>query len=297
MAKEASILLNLLSWHPRKISRIIAHYSDLDEILQVSFGKLRKDAFLSGQDIEQFLRMRDSKEFQRELAAIRSEAVTCIDIFDDAYPELLKHIDNPPLVLYVRGSVAAFNGIVFAIVGSRTPTRYGLAMAERFSSQLAALGVVVISGLADGIDTAAHRAAIENGKSLAVLGSGLLRIYPRHNEKLAVDIIRHGALISEFGLFVPPDKENFPRRNRIISGLSRGVLVVEAAERSGALITAHLAAEQNREVFVIPGNIDSPLSKGTNTLIKEGAQPIDCLEDVLGALGVNQIHGKIFSYR
>lgn len=296
MAKKASILLNLLNWSPRQMHGILECYSDLDEILQVSSVRLGRDTGIGIKAAEQLLRMRDSKEFKRELEVIRSEAIVCIDIFDEAYPVLLRQIDNPPLVLYVRGDTNTLEEKLFAIVGSRQPTPYGLSIAESFSSQLASLGVVIVSGLAHGIDTAAHKAAIKTGRSIAVLGSGLLCIYPADNKKLAVDIMRHGVVVSEFGLFVSAHKDNFPRRNRIISGLCKGVLVVEAASRSGALITAHLAAEQNREVFVIPGNIDSALSKGTNALIKEGAQPVDSPQDILEALGV-KINGKIFSYR
>lgn len=296
MAKKSTILLNLLDWSPQQIRAVVECYRDLDEILRLSSCQLRKDTAISIEACEQLSRFRDSKQLQRELEAIRDEGITCIDIFDALYPSLLKQIDNPPLVLYVHGDIQALEGVLFAIVGSRQATRYGLSIAEAFSARLASLGITIVSGLAQGIDTAAHRAAIKNGKSLAVLGSGLLRIYPGENKKLATDIMRHGALISEFGLFESARKEHFPRRNRIISGLSKGVLVVEAASRSGALITAHLAAEQNREVFAIPGNIDSNLSKGTNALIKEGAQPVDQPEDILEALGVKQINGKIFSY-
>ncbi|MBD3264927.1 MAG: DNA-protecting protein DprA, partial [Candidatus Omnitrophica bacterium] len=188
---------------------------------------------------------------------------------------------------YAKGRRKELNNFNFAIVGTRTPTIYGIKMADFFASQLASIGATIVSGLARGVDSAAHRGALKNGTTIAVLGSGLLNIYPKENSKLAKRICENGLVVSEFPLNTPPLRENFPRRNRIISGLSKGVLVVEASSRSGAIITANLALEQNREVFSLPGSIDSPLSKGTNNLIKQGAKLVDSVSDILEEFNIN----------
>lgn len=285
MAKDGSILLNCLDLGPKKTKQIISVLGSIDKILEVTAAQLR-EACLTAGEIEKIVRFRDSKEFKGELELIRKEGIICLDIFDSEYPELLKEIASPPLVLYIKGDLKALSGILFAIVGTRVPTSYGIDMARDFSSKLAALGFIIVSGLAKGVDTVAHEAAIKTNQTIAVLGSGLLKIYPWQNIGLAAKIIKNGALISEFPLLRGPARENFPRRNRIVSGLSKGVLVVEAAEKSGARITARFACEQNREVFVLPGNADSALSKGNHILIKEGAKLTDCVEDILEELRV-----------
>ena len=286
MAKKSSILLNLVDLGPKKIKDITATFGDLDQIFKAGVGELSSIKGLSSTDIEKIISLRGSKELDRELELIEKEKVDCLDIFDKDYPDFLREIANPPLVLYVKGDCRVLDKFSFAIVGSRTPTQYGLSMAAEFSYRLSALGIVIISGLARGIDTIAHRQALKNNKTIAVLGSGLLNVYPKENKGLACDISQKGALISEFPLLKSPLKENFPRRNRIVSGLSKGVLVVEAAARSGALITARLACEQNREVFAMPGSIDSSLSKGAHRLIKEGAKLVDSLDDILEELDI-----------
>ncbi|MCM8823333.1 MAG: DNA-processing protein DprA [Candidatus Omnitrophica bacterium] len=241
---------------------------------------------LKNREVEKILEFRDSQDLGREIKLIEKNGISIVDFFDDDYPPLLREIEHPPLVLYLKGDKKVLKEFCFAIVGTRLPTLYGLAMAEKFSFSLAGLGIVIVSGLAKGIDTAVHKGALRGGRTIAVLGSGLLNIYPKENKNLAEDIIVKGAVISEFPLEEPPLKENFPRRNRIISGLSKGVLVVEAALKSGALITARYALEQNREVFAIPGKADSPLSEGTHLLIKEGAKLVDSLKDVLEELDI-----------
>jgi len=263
---------------------IISVFKDPDWIFKASSADLSSIPALSPNDIEKILILRSSKKLDQELALIDKEKIDCLDIFDKDYPKLLSQISNPPLVIYIRGSRRILSKFSFAIVGSRIPSIYGLSAAREFSYRLASLGIVIVSGLARGIDTVVHQEAIKNGETIAVLGSGLLNVYPRENKTLARHITQKGAIISEFSLLSPPLKENFPRRNRIISGLSKGVLIVEATVRSGALITARFACEQNREVFAMPGNIDSPLSKGTHLLIKEGAKLVDSLEDVLEEL-------------
>jgi len=203
-------------------------------------------------------------------------------------------------VLYVRGSLPAEDEPCLAIVGTRRPTIYGRQVAEEIVADLARSKITIVSGLARGIDSVAHRAALDaGGKTVAVFGSGLDIVYPGENAKLAQAIMEHGALVSEYPLGVKPRAENFPLRNRIMSGLSLGVLVVEAGERSGALITAHQAVEQNREVFAIPGSILSPASQGTNRLIQEGAKLVRNYTDILQELNltivVQQAEIKEFS--
>lgn len=287
MAKRASILLNLLNLSPNKIQAIMGSFNDIDSILNAKYSDLRQVLLLTDTDIKKILDLRNSRVLDKELKLIEKKKIDCLDLFDQDYPPLLKEISNPPLVLYINGNRNVLNKFLLAIVGTRIPTMYGLSTAEDLAYRLSLLGIVIVSGLARGIDTAAHRGAIKRGMSVAVLGSGLLNIYPRQNIKLAEGISHKGAVISEFPLFMPPLKENFPRRNRIISGLSKGVLIVEAALRSGALITARLSCEQNREVFAIPGNIDSPLSKGTHKFIKEGAKLVDSLEDILKEFNID----------
>jgi DNA processing protein len=281
MASESTILLNLLNWHPKKIEAVLAFAGSVSRVVELNLDDLRRIPCLTETEAVNFFKARDGKALKEELSAIEDEGVICVDLFDKNYPLPLREIANPPLLLYIKGDIGVFDDKMFAIVGSRLATRYGSAMAEFFSYQLAALGLVVVSGLARGIDTAAHKKAIVAGKSIAVLGSGLCDIYPKENRALAANIEKRGAVISEFPMFSSPQKENFPRRNRIVSGLSEGVLVVEAAARSGALITARMAIEQNREVFVLPGNINSPTSKGSNGLLKDGAKPVDSVEDIL----------------
>ena len=286
MAKKGSILLNLLNLTPQKISGVLSAFEDIDEIFKADTKRLREIPYLQDKDVEKILSGRTSAILDRELELIAKENIDCLDIFDKDYPSLLKEIENPPIVLYLKGNRKVLGKFLFAIVGSRKPTSYGISIAGDFSNQLSKRGIIIVSGLARGIDTIAHRKAIKSGETIAVLGSGLLNIYPRENKGLALEIASSGAVVSEYPLFTPPSRENFPRRNRIVSGMSKGVLVVEAASRSGALITAHSACEQNREVFAIPGSINSSLSKGTHILIKEGAKLVDCLDDILEELGI-----------
>lgn len=287
MAKKSSILINMLGFNSAKINDILLSFVDLDDIFKASWSDFKKIPSLRSSDISKLMDLRDSVILDQEIQLIEKEEIKCLDIFDQDYPLLLKEISSPPLVLYLKGQASVLNKFLFAIVGSRMPTNYGVSVAKIFSEQLSRLGIVVVSGLARGIDAVAHREAVKTGQSVAVLGSGLHNIYPNENKELAKIISDSGAVVSEFPLRTGPLKENFPRRNRIVSGLSKGVLVIEAASRSGALITARLACEQNREVFAVPGNIDSPLSAGTNRIIKEGAKLVNSLEDILEELNLN----------
>ena len=222
------------------------------------------------------------KEAEREIEAAAKTGCRLLPQGSDEYPPLLRQIPDPPLVLYVRGDASLLSQHAVAIVGTRRPSAYGSQVGHRLARDLAERRLVIVSGLARGVDSTAHRGALEgNGKTVAVLGSGADVIYPRENRKLAEKILETGAIISEFPLGTAPTPENFPIRNRIISGLSLGVVVVEAAEYSGSLITARLAVEQNREVFAVPGNITSAQSFGPNHLIKQGAKLVDQWIDVV----------------
>ena len=222
------------------------------------------------------------KEAEKELEAAAKAQCQLLTFACDDYPPLLKQISVPPLVLYVRGNAKVLSQHAVAIVGARRPTAYGSQVAHRLAHDLAERQLVIVSGMARGVDSAAHHGALEaNGKTVAVFGSGADVIYPRENRRLAEKIMEAGAVVSEFPLGTAPTPENFPIRNRIISGLSLGVMVVEAAEYSGSLITARLALEQNREVFAVPGNVTSAQSFGPNHLIKQGAKLVDQWVDVV----------------
>lgn len=222
----------------------------------------------------------------RSLAWAAESNQHILTLADEAYPPALLEIADPPNILYVRGRPELLRHAGLAVVGSRNASPQGVRTAEDFARILAEQGLTIISGLALGIDAAAHRGALAGqGNTVAVIGTGADRMYPARNKELALQIAEQGAIVSEFPLSTPVMAANFPRRNRIISGLSRGVLVVEAAPESGSLITARLAAEQGREVFAIPGSIHSPLARGCHKLIKQGAKLVETASDVLEELG------------
>ncbi|RNC71414.1 MAG: DNA-protecting protein DprA [Desulfuromonadales bacterium] len=231
------------------------------------------------------LRGHDPRPFaERECDAVRQSGVRVVTLLDDEYPPLLREIADPPPYLYVKGSLAGL-GRTVAVVGSRRASSYGRTVTERLAEELARHGVTVVSGMARGVDTAAHRGALTGkGHTVGVLGCGVDVVYPSENRPLFREVAELGALVSEFPLGTGPLAENFPRRNRIISGISHGVLVVEAAEKSGSLITARVALDQGRDVYAIPGNITSGGSRGTNRLIREGAKLVECVEDILEEL-------------
>lgn len=226
--------------------------------------------------------MDDALEQQRLL---RATGTTIVTYFDDRYPALLKQIYDPPMMLFARGDVGLMQGPGVAIVGTRRPSPYGTAVADRFARELSEAGLTIVSGMARGIDTAAHQAALAvEGKTVAVLGCGVDIVYPAENKKLAAQIARDGLLLSEYPLRTPGYPQNFPVRNRIVSGLSHGVMIVEGAQYSGSAITARLSLDQGREVFAVPGNITSKQSWGPNLLIRQGARLVQEPSDVLSDL-------------
>ena len=222
---------------------------------------------------------------EKEIALIGKQGVKFLTLRHTDFPKALLSIPDPPPYLYVKGTICREDDNAIAIVGTRLPTPYGIAVAEKISREMAGLGVTIVSGMARGIDSAAHRGAIAGkGRTIAVLGSGIDIAYPPENKKIYQDIISNGAVVSEFPIGTPPLAANFPQRNRIISGLARGVLVVEASLKSGSLITASLALDYGRDVFALPGSITSSKSKGTNKLIKDGAKLVEDARDILEEL-------------
>lgn len=251
-----------------------------------SVSELTKVKGIGSRTAEGIACSRDNFNVDKELSLADKHRANIINIRDKRYPACLKEIYDPPPVLYVRGEFVRGDCLAIAIVGSRRCSTYGSEQASRFGHLLASAGVTIVSGMARGIDTAAHSGALSaKGRTIAVQGCGLGRVFPPENEKLYELIARSGACISELPLEFEARSENFPARNRIISGLSMGSIIVEASNRSGALLTAKSALEQNREVMVLPGRIDSPMSYGSNRLIKQGARLIDCIEDVMEAIG------------
>lgn len=225
------------------------------------------------------------KSADEEIKKSKEAGIDIVTFFDSRYPEALKTIYDPPILLYVKGALPEPGSLHVAVVGSRIASLYGMRMAREISRDLAKAGVVVVSGLALGIDSAGHEGALEaDGRTLAVLGGGIRRLYPAENAKLADRIVKKGALISEYPIDMSPQAGFFPVRNRIISGLCSGVLVVEAKAKSGALITADAALEQGRDVFAVPGNADAARSQGTNGLLKQGAKLVTSAEDILNEL-------------
>ncbi|NWF77352.1 MAG: DNA-protecting protein DprA [Chloroflexi bacterium] len=282
-----------------RFSQLKEYFGSLQDAWKAPEGKL-KQAGLDSRSIDALVTLRPRISLDAEIEKLERYKVKVFVCDDPLYPSRLKEIYDYPPMFYVRGDLPAQDEPCLAVVGTRRPTIYGRQVTEEIVADLARSGITIVSGLARGIDSVAHRAALDaGGKTVAVFASGLDIVYPGENARLAQDIMEHGALVSEYPLGVKPKAENFPLRNRIMSGLSLGVLVVEAGERSGALITAHQAVEQNREVFAIPGSILSPASQGTNRLIQEGAKLVrnytDILQELNLAIVVQQAEIKEFS--
>lgn len=273
---------------PATLQKLLSHFSTTENILRANRSELLSlgisNAVIEG------IQAPKEKAIQRDLSWLEHENHHLLTIQDSAYPYLLKQISNPPCVLYILGKPETAASLLsepqLSIVGSRNTSAYGKEIATSFAEKLAASGLVITSGLASGVDGAAHQGALQTeiGSTIAVTACGLNRVYPTEHRQLAEQISQRGLLISEFPIGTTPLPGHFPRRNRIISGLSLGTLVVEASMKSGSLITARLAIEQDREVFAIPGSIHNPLSKGCHTLIRNGAKLVEKVEDVLEEL-------------
>jgi DNA processing protein len=268
-------------------------FGSLSEAWRASPADLRAIG-LSERAASSIAESRRTLEPDREMEQIRKADVSVLTIENERYPRLLRETAHAPAVLYMRGKLQAEDELAIGIVGTRKATPYGADMARRFALDLARSGVTIVSGLALGVDTVAHHAAIDGGgRTLAVLGSGLDIIYPSRNRKLAERVIQDGALISEYPLGTKPDARNFPARNRIISGLSRGVLVVEAPIRSGALITASFAGDQGRDVYAVPGSARSSASAGCHALIRDGATLVTSATEILEELAVDAVRAAV----
>ncbi|MCF6147348.1 MAG: DNA-protecting protein DprA [Candidatus Kuenenia sp.] len=270
----------------RTYHTLVERFGSVSEIFQATKAELEKLPGIGEKIAHSILEESRHIDIHQEIDLAEKNNIQIIPYTSAEYPQHLKNIYDPPLILYVKGSLMETDVIALAIVGARRCTYYGLSQAERFARQLAQKGFCIISGMARGIDTAAHRGAISStGRTIAVLGCGLGSVYPKDNTALSEKIIQHGALISEFPINTPPDYRNFPPRNRLISGLSLGVVVIESTLKSGSLITAQWALEQGKEVFALPGNVDSLYSRGTNKLIKEGAKLTEDVTDIIQELG------------
>jgi DNA processing protein len=284
-SREAYIALNMVNGiGPIRVRALLDRFNEPQAILSASKGDLMQVEGVGEEVARSVMSWREQVDLDTELQRIEKAGVRVISRDDAEYPKNLREVYDPPVVLYVRGTLSERDGLAIAVVGSRRTTLYGQDMARKLAFQLARVGVTVVSGLARGIDTAAHNGALQaKGRTVAVIGCGIDIMYPAENQKLADEIVeKDGAVVTEFPFGVKPDKQNFPMRNRIISGWSIGTVVVEANLKSGALITANQAAEQGRQVFAVPGRADSILSKGTNKLIKDGAKLTEDVEDILG---------------
>jgi DNA processing protein len=278
------LALNLTFYGPGAATRrLLARFPEVTDVFRAAPTDL-EGLRLAPPAVEALVSGRALERAREEVEKIGRKGYTLLTLANPGYPGYLREIFDPPFVLYCEGDAEALRNPAVAIVGARRPTPYGRAVAEKLAGDLAARGCVVASGLAAGIDACAHRGALRKGRTVAVLGSGLDMPYPWENRGLHREIAANGAVVSEYALGTPPLAENFPVRNRIISGLSLGLVVVEAARRSGSLITAKLALSQDREVMAVPGNVTSPLSEGPNGLIKDGARPVAGWEDVAEAL-------------
>ena len=278
---------------PHKIRLLVSHFHDPAEVLKASPRALIRVPGIEKKIASNIIHNKEGERFaDDQLKRVNRLGARIVTIWDMEYPELLKRIYDPPALLYVMGTLTTLDKSAVAIVGTRMPSAYGQLVAESLSRDLAQLGLTVVSGLARGIDTLAHSAALKaHGRTIAVLGSGLDVPYPAENRKLMEAVTAQGAVISEFPMGTKPDATNFPRRNRIVSGLTLGTIVVESAEDGGAMITASTALDQNREVFAVPGSIMEKRTAGPHKLIREGrAKLVQNVDDILEELGPQMRH-------
>ena len=278
---------------PAKLRALLDHFPDLETAWRADQTALAQ-AGLDKRAVRSLLRVRQRVDLDAEMAKLERRSLQALTWEDETYPALLKQIYAPPPVLYVRGNLCPEDEWAVAIIGTRRATVYGKQVAAMLGRDLARSGVTVVSGLARGIDSVAHRAALEaGGRTIAVMACGLDRVYPPEHRELAQEIIQRGALVGDYPLGTPPEGANFPPRNRIISGLVLGVIVVEAGRRSGALITVDFALDQGRDVFAVPGNILNRSSVGCNRLIQNGAHMVLEIKDVLQELNLTMIEQHV----
>ena len=297
MSDVAWIALNSVNGlGPVRIKHLIDRYGSAEEVFKLRGGELRAGGLIPDQCIARLTEAGLFTEAEAQIALARNNGASIFTLASPDYPPYLKEIFAPPPVLFLRGDASVFSRHAVAIVGTRNATAYGKAVTRSITGELVEHGLVIVSGLARGIDTVAHRSCVDKGGStVAVLGCGIDRIYPADNAELGEEICAKGALISEFPMGTAPEPFNFPRRNRIIAGLSAGVLVVEGGEKSGGLITASYALQQGRDVFAVPGPITSPQSVGTFNLLRDGAIPARSgheMADVLSLIGNSQLKSR-----
>ena len=282
-SREALIALNMIEHvGPVRVRQLLEHFGEAPAILGASRQQLRQVRGIGEDTAEAIANWEKSVDLKGELKRISDFGCHVLIQTDEDYPALLRQIYDPPIVLYIKGKLTAQDKNAVAMVGSRMTTHYGIDTARKLAYQLAYIGVTVVSGGARGIDTAAHQGALSaNGRTVAVFGTGINLVFPPENAELFERIAAHGALITQFPFNRNADKQSFPIRNRIVAGMTLGTVVVEANLTSGALITANMAVEQGRQVFAVPGRIDSPRSKGCHELIKKGAKLCEGAEDIL----------------
>ncbi len=275
-----------------RFRQILDFFGSAETAWDAPFSAMRS-AGLPQKVAENFIMVRNQVDLDRVMERINTGGIRVMTWEDSDYPRRLKEIDQSPPVLYVKGAINVEDDWAVAVVGTRRITPYGRQVANEIATYLAQNGVTVVSGLARGVDAITHQAALQaGGRTIAVLGSGVDVIYPPEHRKLSADIVKQGALVSDYPVGTSPDGVNFPPRNRIISGLSLATVVVEAGEKSGALITAEFAVEQGRDVFAVPGSILAPQSEGTNQLIEQGARPLLKMSEILESLKLEQIPEK-----
>ncbi|MGB2690857.1 MAG: DNA-processing protein DprA [Thermodesulfobacteriota bacterium] len=267
------------------IRNLLTKFDNAKDIFDASKKELAQIEGIGNKNADLIKSFNDWESVDQELDKIEKWGMKLIPLDDPEFPEYLLQTYNPPPLLYMKGDILDQDKLSIAIVGSRVPDRYGRTIAETLSAELVSLGVTIVSGLARGIDSIAQSEAIKHGgRTIGVLGCGLDQIYPPENKNLYKAVSQNGAVLSEFNLGTPPIAQNFPRRNRIISGLSLGVVVVQASEKSGSLISASFALDQNKEVFAVPGDVTKKLSRGTNWLIKKGAKLVETVDDIVSEI-------------